>query len=220
MNTRNNIDGHGNLDIRASPSAVTTSYNAPGPIGSIDSLAPDTTFKVFRRIHFFTLSRDSEVRTLKKVMARTCSMTRSSPPGYIYLFHDSRFPSIIRMGLTTRNPESRLAQWKSKCNSTIALVPDALSRPVRRPHRLEHLIHRDLRSTRRPKWCQDCGLVHQEGFEVTEQLALATVRLWTRWMGTEPYDEVGELKPRWKQQIQGPNSPITREELYMVLERG
>jgi hypothetical protein len=59
-----------------------------------------------------------------------------------------------------------------------------------------------------------------ECFEVTETLALATVQLWRRWMEMEPYDEVGELKRHWKQQIQGPNSPATREELYTMLKDG
>jgi hypothetical protein len=211
------MEGNDGVDINVSLPAVTTSHNAPGPIGSMDNSSLDATWKVFRRIHFFRLSENSEVRTLKQVMAMTCSVAQSQL-GDIYLFYDPRFPNIIRMGCTTLSPERRLAQWRSRCSPILQGIPDALRRPVHHPNRFEQLLHRDL--GRRRKWCQDCNHVHMECFEVTETLALATVQLWRRWMEMEPYDEVGELKRHWKQQIQGPNSPATREELYTMLKDG
>ena len=217
-NTNNNMEGNGRVDVRAPLSAVTTSYNAPRPIGSMDSSGTDATLKVFRRIHFFRLGTDAEVQALKTLMARTLSKTEKYLLGDIYMFYHPRVPNIIRMGVTTRNPEMILTQWRARCSPTLALVSDSLSRPIHCSHRLEQLLHRDLKSKRRPKWCQGCNLVHQQGFEVTEQFALTTVQLWRRWMETEPYDEDGELKPYWKQQIHGPNSPINKEELYRVLD--
>lgn len=218
VNTMNNMEGKGKVDIMASPSAVTTSQNASEPITSIDSAGPDATLKAFRRIHFFTPNRNSEIRTLKKVIARACSTTRSAPLGEIYLFYDSRFPNIIRIGFTSRTPDMRLREWKSRCSSTLVLIPDTLSRPVYYPRRLEQLIHIDLESRRRRDWCQYCNHYHNEGFEVSKQLALATVQLWRRWMESEPYNEAGKLKLHWEQQIRGSSSPITRKELYMMLE--
>lgn len=208
------------MGITASPPAVTTSHNASGPITSMDSTGTDATLKFFRRIHFFTPKNYSEIRTLKIFMAMACSMTKSSALGDIYLFYDPRLPNIIRIGHTTSTPYRRLTQWRSRCSSTLTLIPDTLSRVVYYPRRLEQLIHLDLESRRRRNWCQYCKYYHLEGFEVSKELALATVQLWRRWMESEPYDEVGKLKARWKQQIRGSSSPSTREELYMMLEHG
>jgi hypothetical protein len=69
INTRNNMEGNGKVDIIASPSAVTTSQNASGPITSMDNAGPDATLKAVRRIHFLTSNRYSEIPSLKKVIA-------------------------------------------------------------------------------------------------------------------------------------------------------
>jgi T5orf172 domain len=173
VRTRNNMEDKSKGDIRASPSAVIT---------SLDSAGPDSTLKAFRRIHFFTLNRSSEVRTFKKLMAMACSTTESSPPGDIYLFYDPRLPNITRIGRTTQNPETRLAVWRSRCSPTLTIIPDTLCRRVYYPGRLEKLIHLDLEDKRRRMWCQSCNHYHLEVFEVTKQDALATVQRWRSWM--------------------------------------
>lgn len=217
-NTNNNMEGNSNGGVRASASATTTSYNVPKPISSIDSLGTDTTFKVFRRIHLFRVGVDADVQALKKLIARTLSTIETSPPGDIYLFNHPRLPRLIRMGFTNQNPEMRLAQWRSICSPALVLISDPLSRQIRYPRRLEQLLHSDLKSKPRPNRCLSCNREHQGIFNASEQFALTIVQLWRRWMETEPYDEDGNLKFYWKRRIYGPNSPITKEELYRVLE--
>lgn len=225
---RNNIEASNPMDTEASPPAMTTTENIPGLSGSSDSKGLDFGLKVFRRIHFFEVfrhwtiwaSKYSEVSTIKKVKAIMCTKVRISHPGFVYLSFDPRYPDFIQMGSTINHPEMRLKQWLSRCRPLNQVVPDFPYQPVSHLNRLEQLLHTDLLVMRKRYFCQKCNCDHTEIFEVTQTLAIATVQLWRKWMETEPYDEVGELKKHWKQKIQGPNSPATREQLYAMLKDG
>lgn len=216
-----NMEGNGEVGTMTSLSAATSSQNATGSTTSTGSADPDATLKAFRRIHFFTPERYSEILALKKVMAKARRLTQSSSLASIYLLHDPKVPNIVRIDSTTFSPDIRLEQWRSRCSPTLSLVPDTLSREVFYHRRLEELILTDLKSRRiQGTRCQYCNYYHRQEFEISKQLALDTVELWRRWIELGPYDKIGKLKGHWKTQIQGSSSPRTREELYMMLEHG
>jgi hypothetical protein len=209
-----------NRRTKLSPLAQERLHTAAELPTSSDDEEPENGFGVFRRIHFFRDHKDMQtVLALNRIMATSLSAKARSTAGFIYMFHYLESPSVIHIGMTSVNPGHRIREWKARCGLSVVQVMDVLNRQVPNLTRLRHLIHLNLTSTLRRRLCQGCGRIHGNEFEISEQLAFTTIERWRRWMDTEPYNGRGALKPYWERQIMGLNSPLTLEDLYVVLER-
>jgi hypothetical protein len=206
------IDESGpNGEARSVSSKITITSSTSLQTVRNSSAIRETSIQLFKRIHFFS---DSNLRVLITAMKRLGSNKRYKGSGYVYLCHSPNLSNVVHIGITTK-PEVVMKLRRSRCDPATQLIAQFHSRNV---HRLEYLVHQDLNSQHRCMRCRFCSYLHKELFEVSEQLAVDTVRRWVMWMDTEPYNKLGELKQSWMLQLHGSESPKTKEELYKVLE--
>ncbi|ORY09504.1 hypothetical protein BCR34DRAFT_602766 [Clohesyomyces aquaticus] len=74
---------------------------------------------------------------------------------------------------------------------------------------VEKLIHKDLANRRRKFECNvckrkktNCPAIHNEWFQVSEDMAIQTAKRWVKFMLHAPYNEYGVLKPEWEAHLQ------------------
>ena len=106
-------------------------------------------------------------------------------------------PGFVKIGITRKVADDRFGYFSSCCG--FEPIPLRQIRDVPCLRRVERLVHADIVSYRREcTTCvdrADCGALHSEWFEIAEDLALAVMEKWTRWMFTsDPYDSEGQLK--------------------------
>ncbi|KIX01948.1 uncharacterized protein Z518_07887 [Rhinocladiella mackenziei CBS 650.93] len=138
--------------------------------------------------------------TLVSVLLRDLSRKRDHQLGDLYLFLRDSSPGMVKIGYS-RKVEERLKRWERSCNYTPILK--RLIRQVPHVPRVEMLVHLELHQYwRREKRCKHnplCGKQHQEWFEIDVETAAASMDNFAEWITvTEPYDENGQLKNKWR----------------------
>jgi T5orf172 domain-containing protein len=138
-------------------------------------------------------------RQLLDTMTRTMAES-TLEAGYIYAFRRPGTRGFLKIGFT-KDTAQRLSRWESKCGRDIELVfemyiPQAVGR-------IERLVHKTLETYRRLEYCSTCAGkgritgVHNEWFEVSENMACDVVDLWRMFSRQKPYDCFGRLKYYW-----------------------
>lgn len=113
--------------------------------------------------------------------------------GFIYIYWFVTDPSVVKIGVTTGDTvERRLAEWADSCGHAAGvcdrLREDWLAVPINHAHRVERLVHTELKEARRQLWCERCGYFHVEWFAVESKTAAAAVRKFAGFMRHEPYE--------------------------------
>ncbi|OAP59275.1 hypothetical protein AYL99_06573 [Fonsecaea erecta] len=102
--------------------------------------------------------------------------------GFIYIFWHPGSMGYVKIGYAT-NVEKRLQAWRNQCKFSLEQhkSPESMaSKRVRHLHRVESLIHAELKDYRRLEpSCRGCGRRHIEWFEVDPSYALKVVAKWT-----------------------------------------
>ncbi|KAL7906753.1 T5orf172 domain-containing protein [Trichoderma velutinum] len=126
--------------------------------------------------------------------------------GFIYLYTVEGNERFVKIGYTTRSPETRHKEWKESCNRE----PKPLfeSRVVPNVRRIEALCHAELDYCRTRVYCTGCLIQHTEWFESTPDDAISVIQKWSKWMESHPYIEAlpesdvkWELKPEEMQKF-------------------
>jgi hypothetical protein len=110
-----------------------------------------------------------------------------------------------KIGMTKRDYETRRKEHERDCN----FVPDVIyaSGYVEYCGRLEKLVHTDLEDYRVPQQCDNHQhadatkeiKAHTEWFQVTEEMAVGTVKKWEKFLQQEkPYSWDRRLKIVWR----------------------
>ncbi|KAI1663530.1 T5orf172 multi-domain protein [Pyrenophora tritici-repentis] len=113
--------------------------------------------------------------------------TKDLTSGFVYLFWDKAYFGMVKIG-NTNDLTKRLADWNRKCKRKHDYHSSAESQ-VEMPHvhRVEQLIHTELKECRLRRRCDGCGKLHQEWFEADEVHVVRVMKKWREWILQEPY---------------------------------
>ncbi|KAH6878478.1 T5orf172 domain-containing protein [Alternaria rosae] len=113
--------------------------------------------------------------------------TKDLTPGYVYLFWDKAFFGMVKIG-HTKDLAKRLKSWNTKCKHQHDYHSSAESQ-VEMPyvHRVEQLIHTELKGCRLRRQCEGCGKLHKEWFEASQAHVVKVMKKWREWILQEPY---------------------------------
>ncbi|EGX88106.1 Putative helicase A859L [Cordyceps militaris CM01] len=109
--------------------------------------------------------------------------------GFIYLYQVPGNDAFVKIGFTG-DVTKRLEEWKKDCHREPVLYPlPAAAVAVPHAHRVERLIHAELREHRVRLYCERCEKQHNEWFETSVDRAAAVIEKWLLWMRGRPYEE-------------------------------
>lgn len=107
--------------------------------------------------------------------------------GFIYIFWDKQHFGKVKIGFTN-DLTRRLEEWNRDCKRDHLYHPnDGIQVNMKHVHRVEQLIHTELKEFRRKRRCEGCGKMHVEWFDVPEVHAGKVARKWRDWILQEPY---------------------------------
>lgn len=152
-----------------------------------NSHSPGMTPKTARSTH------DSLYRELRR------KLTPTDQKGFMYVLcdpHNKR--GGYKIGWTTRVFRERIIEHEKGCNFTADII-HVSDHEIENCSRLEKLVHTDLESHCVPLHCDKHKSVHKEWFQVTEEMAVGTVKKWEKFMHREkPYGWNRQLKIVWE----------------------
>ncbi|KAI4663188.1 uncharacterized protein J4E88_010823 [Alternaria novae-zelandiae] len=127
--------------------------------------------------------------------------TKDLTPGYVYLFWE---------GLLWHG-EDRAHQEFSQATQDVesqVVMPHV--------HRVEQLIHTELKGCRLRRQCEGCGKLHKEWFEASQAHVVKVMKKWREWILQEPYvqdEESGEwvLKPEMFASLERMCEPLPQD---------
>lgn len=137
-------------------------------------------------------------------------------PGFIYLFWDKQHFGKLKIGFT-KNIERRLKEWNRRCGREHSYLNHDNRSGAQMPHvhRVEKLIHTELKEYRQKRKFEGCGKNHHEWLHEGEVHAVKVAQKWQEWMMQEPYavNEHGEweLKPGMEDTLGSVCEPLARE---------
>jgi hypothetical protein len=117
---------------------------------------------------------------IRELLAKPLSLADSKAQGNIYMYwHPGNFGSV-KIGKSV-NTKKRLQDWQRQCKIEVEQVTSSSRNfEVHHPHRVERLIHAELKECRREEPdCPGCHRSHNEWFEVDGNLALRVVEKWS-----------------------------------------
>jgi hypothetical protein len=108
--------------------------------------------------------------------------------GFIYIFWDKEHFGRLKIG-RTNDLKRRLQDWDRKCKRTHSYHPNSGNSIAIMPHvhRVERLIHAELKEFREKRMCEGCGKTHIEWFHIEEAHAVKVARKWQEWIMQKPY---------------------------------
>ncbi|KAK3705654.1 hypothetical protein LTR37_013262 [Vermiconidia calcicola] len=138
----------------------------------------------------------------------------SGRDGWVYAIKDPEL-DLVKIGWTLDDPASRLRKINQRCRLSGAahVVDDPQRVSLKAFKRLEALVHADLKP-HRWYWLCECGqgpyyLEHREWYDVTPDMAVRTIRIWSDFLLQDPY---GVLK-------ENTSSPLREEWLGRIRKR-
>jgi len=131
---------------------------------------------------------------------RLCNkITPKSETGVVYVLRDPDRRNLLKIG-HSKHLRQRMLQIERTCGIQLEVV--YISNRFENYPRAERLAHGDLRPSRREHQCRKCEQSHGEWFEVSEEMAVRTVKRWVDFINQgQPYAASGKLKDFWKHLI-------------------
>ncbi|PWI64131.1 hypothetical protein PCL_12115 [Purpureocillium lilacinum] len=191
----------GLLDIRSSHAATTTRECDPSTYST------------------FTKYQVPDGETLVSNLLHIDSEAPSAGSLYIYTHEDKVFQGRLKIGYTGKAIESRLDYW-AECGHGYPKLLESFTE-VRHPQQVERLVHLELKDFwQAARWCRVHQKPHIEWFEVNLNIAVATIRLWCKWMqDANPYRRSGSLKRTWREHVDflvKHDNPISVEAMVQI----
>ena len=148
---------------------------------------------------------DALYQILKK--PQLINFGKVAPVGYIYMYTVPGWKGYVKIGITRRDPQNRIQQWRNACGVTCHLVQDIGHKQHKHYALIEKLIAIELRNQRYKYPCSICNapntVDHQEWYKVSVEEASKVVQRWRTWIVThDPYTSKGELSPFWTRRFE------------------
>ncbi|EXJ85485.1 hypothetical protein A1O1_05849 [Capronia coronata CBS 617.96] len=123
----------------------------------------------------------SAAELIRQTLVKPLTPTDMDRSGYIYMFwHPGNF-GYVKIG-RAKDVASRLREWRSQCKYNLERhLPQeqGLELRVRHLHRIESLIHAELKDYRvYEPYCNACKKQHVEWFKVAERYAIKVILKW------------------------------------------
>lgn len=135
---------------------------------------------------------------VEKIARSPLGSKNRKKPGMIYVFWNEGDFAYVKIGYTTMSIQKRLDAWRKQCGHRLSehTEKSESERMVQHPHRVEKLIHAELKKERYEEpQCSGCGKRHIEWFQIDAGKAQEVVEKWTVWMqDMDPYDENGNFR--------------------------
>lgn len=115
--------------------------------------------------------------------------SRDYVAGFIYHYWDKEYFGIVKIGYTN-DLDRRLKEWNKQCkhqNTYHSITESQVNMP--HVHRVEQLIHTELKEYRLRKKCDGCGTTHKEWFQATQSHVVKVLKKWREWISQEPYEK-------------------------------
>ncbi|KAG9189869.1 hypothetical protein G6011_06737 [Alternaria panax] len=137
-------------------------------------------------------------------------------PGFVYLFWDREYFGMVKIGYTN-DLTKRLESWNKQCNRE-HVYHSRTDCQVKIPHahRVEQLVHAELKEYRRRRQCEGCGGMHKEWFDAPQAHVVKVLSKWRDWILQEPYKQdkrsgTWVLKPEMHDSLERMCEPLPRE---------
>lgn len=136
--------------------------------------------------------------------------------GFVYLFWDKEYFGMVKIGYT-KDLTKRLESWNQQCGREhIYHSSTECQVEIPHAHRVEQLVHAELKEYRKRRQCEGCGTMHKEWFDAGQAHVVKVLRKWREWILQEPYvqdKESGEwvLKPEMLDALESTCEPLPRE---------
>ena len=168
---------------------------------------PSNAFTGFEPWQPLRIERADVSSCLRELIWMPLDLEKERRSGYIYAYRTRGIFGFVKIGHTTRDIDTRLAEWQVQCRHNPEPV---LGSHGQVPHvaRVEKLIHAELKDFRHKQTKCICGTIHIEWFEVSHLDVAVVVEKWSAWMETMPYDTNGWLKrqhPEWLEELCKPS---------------
>jgi hypothetical protein len=132
-------------------------------------------------------SRGQSVSSAIREKATSPLGSKDHSSGFVYLYWDKLYFGKVKIGYTD-NLARRLKEWDKKCKREHIYHSNTESQvKMSHVHRVEQLIHAELKECRYQRQCEGCGKLHKEWFEATEVHAIKVLKKWREWILQEPY---------------------------------
>lgn len=109
--------------------------------------------------------------------------------------------TLIKLGLTETDCDSRMKQIEARCRPTRIQVVDPGQWQIPHVKAAEKLIHEELRHLNHRFVCKGCSSEHREYFIVDIGVATEVTERWTTFCESEPWCEDGSLHPFWEHRL-------------------
>ena len=125
--------------------------------------------------------------------------------GFVYILkapeyfkkHFPNEPARVKIGMST-NVKERVSELKKSCKmDDLSEVHNSQKIPTGLYYKIEILVRSELGNFQRKLECMTCKQEHKEWFQVPEDVALASVQRWTKFILQDPYNGEGILKDHW-----------------------
>jgi hypothetical protein len=137
-------------------------------------------------------------------------------PGFVYLFWDKEYFGKVKIGYTN-NLAQRLKRWNRECkreHDYHSITENQVEMP--HVHRVEQLIHTELKECRLRRKCDGCGKLHKEWFEANQVHVVKVMKKWREWILQKPYvqdKESGEwvIRPEMLDSLENMCEPLPQD---------
>ena len=185
---------------------VTTTNNTASPYSQTivtsmhDIHMPSNAFTGFEPWQPQRMARADVSNCLRELVENPLDLEKERKSGYIYAYRAQGIFGFVKIGHTTRDIDTRMAEWRVQCQHDPETV---LGSNGQVPHvaRVEKLIHAELKEFRHKQTKCVCGTIHIEWFGVSHLDVAVVVEKWSAWMETKPYDTNGSLKWQHRERL-------------------
>lgn len=134
---------------------------------------------------------------IRKVIKKPLEGLECDKQGFIYIFWQPIAFGCVKIGLS-KDVDKRMNQWEQSCQKEVTLCfprseeeEQLNSQPVPHIYRVEKLIQAELSERRKTTKCESekCTRIHNEWFEVSNDVAIKIAKKWMNWMRMRPYVE-------------------------------
>jgi hypothetical protein len=181
---------------------------------SLTSVVPDVNKSMSDKSRVGKMSPKSPLEIdecIRTLLRQDLKLTKGEEreKGVIYVLKNRDKLQLLKIGITTRSIWKRKREVEGLCCLPLETVYDREQRAVAQIKRLEQLVHTELShfSTDPACRCSTKGVEHHEWFDLPKEEAVATVKIWRRFIQMSPYRSDGSLAAFWRDRVDALEEP-------------